>query len=104
MKRGKVELSLAFLEEFLRGNGLSGYPIIETTAPKDLKIIGVEMDMQQTLNRTSCWIFMESDFFEDVPEGQPIPQIKAFEYTVGEIDPIIIPFTKYPISPKKMKV
>jgi hypothetical protein len=79
VKRAKMTVSLKTLTDMLTGE-LFHYPVVSTTAPKDLKVIGIEMTFEQGLNRTFT-VFLESDFFEDIAEGKIIPQIKPFEYT-----------------------
>jgi len=89
VKRAKMIVSLSTLTDMLTGR-LFRYPVVSTTAPKDLKVIGVEMTFEQTLNKEFT-VFMESDFFTDIDEGQLTPSLSPFEYTVRPPEDLVSP-------------
>lgn len=76
----RVQISTKFLEMILRCDVSFQGKKFTTTAPKDMKIVRIYQGPK--LHGHSCFAIVESEEFEIVEEGQEIPLIPAFSYSV----------------------
>lgn len=77
---GKVQVSLEFLSEVLRG-GVTVRPgwRIETTAPDDLQVVAI---CPGNMPPRTVWVYCESITFAPVESIEDAPELEPFEYTV----------------------
>jgi hypothetical protein len=80
-KVAKVRISKDFFEMFLRADyGTQPNTTIESNAPKDLKVLGLRTIYD--FYPYTFWVYVESEEFENIPEGAEPPEIEPFVYTV----------------------
>jgi len=78
----RMRISKEILEVILRADvGTRPNTTIETNAPKDLKVLGLG-NVKGLIYPHTFEVYVESETFDDVPEGADPPEIDAFIYTV----------------------
>jgi hypothetical protein len=81
----KVEISKELFEFFIRGEfGAHPGTIIESNAPKDLKVLGLARTSSYSMHGypMSLYVVCESESFDDIAEMAEPPLIEPFIYTV----------------------
>jgi hypothetical protein len=84
----RVRISKEFFEMFLRGE-VNARPntVVTTNAPKDLEVLGLGLPESVSGRYPhTLEIYVKSETFEDVPEGQEPPLIEPFQYHVDDLN------------------
>jgi hypothetical protein len=81
VKRGKLRVPFGVLEDLIKGAG-DKWAAIETDAPIDLSIVGVEQPMHAV--GAWCYLVVESDSLRPVPEGGQVPEVGPYRYRRAE--------------------
>lgn len=79
MRRALMRVSFAALQDLLRGRWSAD--CVGTTAPSDLRVVGVE---HGPAFYSHGWFYavLESDDFEDIEPGDLLPELEPFKYEV----------------------
>lgn len=84
-KRGRLRISLAVLEDLVRGNG-NHWAAARTDAPEDLQVLGVDQPAHAV--GQWCYLIVQSNRLKPVPEGAELPEVGPYHYhRADEVEP-----------------
>ena len=78
MKRALIRVSIPMLEDILKGK-LASVTDVWTDAPADLRVVGID-HAPAGLAHLWFYVLVESETFETVSPGKPIPEHPGFTY------------------------
>lgn len=82
-KVARIQISKEYFEMFLRADfGTRPNTTLSSDAPKDLEVIGLAYPEGYQGYPGTLTIYIKSDDFDEVPEGQEPPLIEPYHYTV----------------------
>jgi hypothetical protein len=81
VRRAKLRLSLAVLEDLIKGAG-DRWAAVETDAPGDLSVLGVIQPPEGV--GSWCYLIIESKSLRPVPEMAEPPEVGPFHYRTKE--------------------
>lgn len=88
-KVARTKISKEYLESMLRAD-FWAHPntVVTSNAPKDLEILGLAYSKDFPENPYVLEVYVKSESFDDVPEGQEPPLIEPFYYTQNTMESI----------------